>query len=322
MARKTADELPGTLAKQEADGLKAKLAEAEKQIKHLEKRVEALRGPRWSIPLGKRKATKTGKPFVRVAIPDSHGCHVDVPAITAFLADLESLQPREIVLLGDHLECGGFLAQHWTLGYVAQSSYTFEQDVDAANDLLDKIQAICPTATIYYLEGNHERRIETWCITQALKNGRDGAFLLKQFSTASQLELDKRGIQFFQQGRFYMGLPVPATIKLGDCYFTHGHSTATHAASKMVERYGANVVFGHTHRADEFSVRTVSKGTIKAWNPGCLCSLQPLWQHTTPTVWTHGYGVQLVQDDGSFLHVNVPVIDGRSYLVQLTNQVG
>ncbi|HYE79282.1 MAG TPA: metallophosphoesterase family protein [bacterium] len=323
MARKRPDDaadLLGLLDRRERDGYKARIAEQQKQIDHLSERLEKLRASRWAIPLGRRKAAKAGRVFTRVVVPDTHGCFVDVPAIAAFLDDLEALQPAEIVMLGDHLECGGFLAQHWTLGYVAQAEYTFEQDVDAANDLLDKIQARAPRAAIHYLQGNHERRIEQWCITQALRHSRDGAYLLRQFGCDAQLNLSKRGIALYEQGKTYMGLKIPATIKLGHCYFTHGHTAAKHAAAKMLERYKGNVVFGHTHRSDEASTNTVSDGTIKAYNPGCLCQMQPLWQHTNPTEWSHGYAVQFVQEDGSFLHVNVTIIDGRSYLAQVTKR--
>lgn len=316
------DGLSGVLEKRERDRFKARIDEQQKQIDQLHERLERLRTSRWSIPFARRKGAKAGKPFVRVAVPDTHGCFVDPAALRAMLDDLEVLQPRQVVLLGDHLECGGFLAQHWTLGYVAQAEYTFEQDVDATNDLLDKVQARCPGAEIDYLEGNHERRIERWCITQALRHKRDGAFLLRQFGCREQLHLEKRGIDFYSQAGMHMGLPVRGTIKHGHCYFTHGHTVAKHAASVMLDRFGNNVVFGHIHRSDEFSTNTVSHGTIKAWCPGALCQLHPLWQHTAPTTWSHGYGVQLVQDDGSFLHINVPIIDGRSYLVQLTGKVG
>ena len=324
MARKSDNpqELLNLLARRENNEQKSKVADQQRQIDLLMERLEKLQASRWTIPTAKKRKSKSAQAFVRVIVPDTHGCFVDAPALAAMLDDLEALAPREVVLLGDHLECGGFLAQHWTLGYVAQANYTFEQDVDATNDLLDKIQTRCPDAAFHYLEGNHERRIEKWCITQSLRHGRDGAFLLRQFGCQSQLHLEKRGIAFYQQGTFHMGLSVPATIKLGHCYFTHGHTAAKHAAAAMLERYGNNVVFGHIHRSDEFSTNTVSHGTVKAWCPGCLCQLQPLWKHTTPSFWTHGYGVQLVQDDGSFLHVNVPIIDGRSYLVELTGSRG
>lgn len=289
-------------------------------IDQLEERISKLRGSKFQLPLG-QKTKLSGKPFCRVTIPDTHGCLVDQTAISTFLSDLELIRPAEIVMLGDHLECGGFLAQHHTLGYVAQTEYTFDEDIAATNQLLDRIQAICPSSHIDYLEGNHERRIENWCVTSALRNKQDAEALRKRFSTEVVLELDKRGINWIRQGVYYDDLPIPATIRRGHCYFTHGSSTAKHAASEHVKKFGGNVVYGHTHRADSYVIRTVKAGIIGAWSPGCLCVLQPLWQHTNPTDWSHGYGLQLVSDDGSFLHINVPIIDGKSYLGPLFKTV-
>ena len=299
---------------------KAARSRAEKWLGEMEEKLDRINNSRWTFKPAKKHAKSNGA-FSRFIVPDTHGCCIDAPASSTALDDMRAIGPREIVMLGDHLECGGFLAQHWTLGYVAQTAYTFEDDVGAGNDLLDRIHEAAPDAEKHYLEGNHERRLEAFCVTQSLRNGADAAFLLRQFGAESQLNLKERGVSFYKQGQFYMGLPVPATIKLGHCYFTHGHTASKHPASKMVERYGDNVVFGHVHRSDEYSTRTVKNGTIKAWCPGCLCAMQPLWKHTDPTTWNHGYGLQLVQDDGSFLHINVPIIEGRSYLVQLTEHL-
>lgn len=282
--------------------------------------IEQLRGRRYKIQPGKPKR-KAGKSFCRVIVPDSHGCLIDRPAMAAFLSDLEQIQPAEIVMLGDHLECGGFLAEHHTLGYVAQAEYTFQQDCDAANEFLDCIQSRCPGASIDYIEGNHERRIETWIITRTLRSRADGEYLRSLFSTDVVLNLQRRGINWIRQGVFYDGLSIPGAIKRGHCHFTHGTSTATHAAAKTLSRFGANVVFGHTHRADSFVQRTVKAGTIAAWNPGCLSVLQPLWQHGNPTDWSHGYGLQIVVGD-DFLHINVPIVDGTSLLHPLAMGIG
>lgn len=292
----------------------------EKQLEQAEERIDALRKTDFRIPTGRRTRAKKGS-FVRIAIPDTHGCIVDKDAIAALFGDLEILKPREIVMLGDHLECGGFLAQHHTLGYVAQTEYTFDEDVLAANLMLDTIQRLAPKARIDYIEGNHERRIENWCVTQSLKNKMDADFLRKRNSVDAVLELGKRGINWIRQGVHYDDLPLPATIKRGHCYFTHGSSTAKNAAMVHVNKFGGNVVYGHTHRADQAVIRTVSSGVIGGWSPGCLCLLQPLWQHTNPTDWSHGYGLQLANEDGTFLHINVPIIGGRSYLEPLFKAV-
>jgi hypothetical protein len=78
-------------------------------------------------------------------------------------------------------------------------------------------------------------------------------------------------------------------------------------------QFAGNVVYGHTHRAQSETRRPVARGDIGAWNPGCLCQQQPLWQHTRPTDWTLGYGVQIVDSRGGFLHINVGSLTPAPY---------
>lgn len=258
---------------------------------------------------------KTGE-RLRVIIPDSHGSAISKPAAAAFLADLKRLDPTEIVMLGDHVDCGGFLAQHHVLGYVAQTDYSYTDDIAAANHFLDLIQKAAPRATIHYIEGNHERRVETWCVTQTLRHEKDCRLMRAAFAPEYLLHLKSRAIRYYRQSENYVN-DVPGTIKLGKCYFWHGTSTARHAASVNLSQIGGNVVYGHTHREDHDSRRPVSTGAIGAWCPGCLCDNQPLWQHTRPTDWTHGYGVQSVMPSGNFLHINIPIVKGVSLLAPM-----
>lgn len=300
-----------------------------KRVKQLEKllakQAEALEKARRPRAKLTPSATTRGKAsdFVRVIVPDTHGSNIDQNAASAFLADLAALKPSEVVMLGDHIDCGGFLAQHHTLGYVAETATSFEDDVGAANDFLDAVQSAC-SAKVYFLEGNHERRIEKWCVTEALKNGNpaNARFLASMFSTENVLSLEKRGIEYFKQGRCYMGLRIPSTIKLGHCYFTHGTRTGVAAARATLADFGGNVVFGHTHRIQSHQSQTVDRGQLAAWNIGCLCKLQPYWNHSQITGHGHGYGLQFCRQNGEFLHVTVPIVDGKSYLVPLTRLVG
>jgi predicted phosphodiesterase len=294
---------------------KKRIAALEKQLAACTKQLKQTRASKFKLAIGKPQNLKGGQ-HCRVVIPDSHGCVIDPKAAAAFLNDLATINPAEVVMLGDHLECGGFLAQHHTLGYIAQTAYTFADDVIAANQFLDSIAANV-SGPITYIEGNHERRIENWITTQTVKNKKDAVYLAEMFGVSQVLHLEKRGIRLIKQGRFYDGVKLPSTIRLGNCYFTHGSSTAQHAASVHVKKFGGNVVYGHTHRADSYIIRQVKAGTIGAWSPGCLCKLQPLWQHTNPTDWSHGYGLQMVRSNGEFLHVNVPIVDGKSLLSPL-----
>jgi predicted phosphodiesterase len=293
----------------EVNRLKKRLALAEDQI-------TALRRKKKSI-VGKAKAKPKGA-FARVVIPDTHGCYLDKVAAKAFLEDLKNINPDEIVMLGDHLDCGGFLAMHHTMCYVAETAYTFADDVAAANEFLDRVQEAAPNATIHMLQGNHERRIEKWIVTEVVRNKEDAEFLHNLFSAEKVLHIEERGINYYVENEFHHGLRVRGAIKLGDCCFTHGISTAKHAASVTVSKFGHCIVYGHTHRIDSHTIRNVSSGVLSAWCPGCLCEIQPYYGYTNLSDWAHGYGIQFVQKDGKFLHINVPIIEGLSYLPEIS----
>lgn len=295
----------------EIAGLKQELAVARAALENATKaRKQKLKAP---TPIRKR----TTSDVVRVVIPDTHGCLADKEAIAAMLSDIRALDPQEIILLGDHVDCGGFLAQHHVMGYVAETDYTYEEDLAAAKTFLDALRAAAPRAKIEYIEGNHERRVETWCVTQVLRHKKDAEGLRRLLAPEFRLDLKGREIAYYRQGEFYDGLPVPGVIKRGKCYFFHGVSTAKNAVAATVDKIAGNCVFGHTHRAQSNIVRRISTGVVGSWNPGCLCQLQPLWQHTAPTDWSHGYAVQMVAQSGAFLHLNIPIIEGESHFAAL-----
>ena len=172
-----------------------------------------------------------------------------------------------------------------------------------------------------------ERGKFTSCVSSNTKyRGFNGAAFsrtrkVKHHHPTNVLHTAKRGIRYYKHGVRYDDCRIPATIRRGKCYFTHGFSHGKNAAAAHLAKFGANIVFGHVHKILSASDRTVSAGEIGAHSPGCLCELQPLWRHSAPTDWSHGYGVQLVKPCGDFLHINVPIIDGKSYLVNLTEQV-
>lgn len=325
IARTTLRSRMDTLSRLEAEGKKQQVEERKhasenrklrKQLELANDQIKALRQKRRSIT-GKARRKPKGS-FVRVIIPDTHGCYLDKPAAKAFLEDLANLNPAEIVMLGDHLDCGGFLAMHHTMCYVAETAYTFKDDVAAANEFLDRVQEAAPNATIHMLQGNHERRIEKWIVTQVVRNQEDAAYLSTLFSASKVLALEERGINYYVENEFHHGLRIRGAIKLGDCHFTHGISTAKHAAAATVNKFGGCIVYGHTHRVNSVVVRNVSRGEIGAWCPGCLCEIQPMYGYTNITDWSHGYGLQFAQQDGRFLHINVSIVDGLSLLPSIS----
>lgn len=245
-------ELDSASAQQQGEsreGLRKRIRDLQQELSRQVESNSRLRQSKFTLAkTGKAKPVKGS--YRRVCVPDTHGCHVDQKAIAAFLGDLEHVQPQEIVLLGDHLDCGGFLAQHHTLGYVAETENGFEDDVVATNMLLDRLHELSPDSQKFYLEGNHDARLERWCVTQAMRKGTDAKFLLDRIGPQAVLHLEQRGIPYFRRSERYDGLPIPGTIKLGRCHFTHGEYTGKHAASQTLSRFGGNVVFGHCFSSD------------------------------------------------------------------------
>jgi predicted phosphodiesterase len=288
----------------------------EARCEQLEASLATARRNRVKLPAaGKTRTSKSA--FIRLFVPDTHGNHCDPLAVAAFLADLKLLNPREIFLMGDHLDCGGFLAEHHTLGFVADTDSTFEDDVSQCNQLLDSITTSCPKAAIKYLEGNHEERLERWCVTKSLRSKQDSEFLRRLVGPEAVLSLQKRNIPYIRKAKTYEGCRVQGTYKAGNCYVTHGTRHGKNAANQMLNRFGTNVVFGHVHKLMQAMDRNVKHGEVGAWCVGHLGRQQPLWRHGDPTDWTQGYGFQIVQPNGEFLMVLIPIIDGKSYLATL-----
>ncbi len=259
------------------------------------------------------------KALLRVCVPDSHGEHIDLPARDAFLRDLKSLNPDEVVLLGDHIDCGGVFTSH-ARSYTNEMTESFEDDTDATNAFFDLLQKAAPKARIHYLEGNHEARIERWA-AQTFPSAKDARKFLRAMGPEAVLKLKDRGIKYYRGDTCYQGIGIPGTIRLGKVYFTHGISASSNATQVHLVRFGDNVVHGHTHRAASVHGRTVRSGVIGAWCPGTLAKLQPLYRHTAPTNWSHGYGLQAVSHTGRFVHFNVPLVNGESMLGAVTRIV-
>ena len=299
---------------QKSDG--SRVRELEKLLEAQQRTIDQLGKARYALP----KAAKAvaHKSFIRLAIPDTHGCFVDHAALSALWRDMESLGPlvREIVLLGDHLDCAGWLSKHHPFKTVQEARYSFEADVDAANAFLDGVQQRCPKAVIHYLEGNHEERLEAFVVEASAGHERDAAYLRKLFSPESLLHLETRGITYYRRTHQHGDIRRRGVLKLGHCAFLHGTNHAKHSAYQHLQQHKCCVVFGHTHRRQQAGTADL-KTEIDAWCPGCLCQFEPIWKHSEPTEWSHGYGLQCVRDDGSFQHVNVAIVDGRSYLDQL-----
>jgi predicted phosphodiesterase len=308
--RKSAEDLIKDL---QASGGTGGNPKTEALIKTLCAEIDRLRS-RTAPPKIVIRKGKASKNTVEVIIPDSHGEHIDLPARDAFLSDLARIKPDTIIMLGDHLDAGGTFSSHQR-NYTHEMTESYDSDVHAANEFLDLIQVASPNSRIHYLSGNHEQHIERW-VARTFDSYADAKMVLDRLGPEAVLRLKERGITYYQSGERYMGLSIPGTIRLGKCFYTHGVSHGRHATATHLDRFGASVWHGHTHRAQSVISRTVTSDGLGAWCPGTLAKLQPLYRHTAPTQWSHGYGLQFTSvSSGNFSAMLVPILDGESMLL-------
>lgn len=264
------------------------------------------------------------KDITRLFVPDSHGAHIDRPARAAFLKDCKRLAPDQIILLGDHLDCGGIFSTH-ARAYTNEMTESYDEDVSETNSLLDDIQKAAPKAEIWYHEGNHEARVERFA-TGTFQNQKDARNFLAVYGVEASLHLKRRGIKYIKRSEFYGGVSIPGTLRLTvngvDVFTTHGISCSKNATAVHLAKFGANVVHGHTHRAAMVFGRTVVKSAIMAASPGTLAQIQPLYLHTNPSDWSLGYDFELISSSGLFIHQHVPLVKGQSMLDQVGRVIG
>jgi hypothetical protein len=312
---KTAKELIAEIENEEAAKLKLALLQEKAKVRAYRDSIEKISKDWKNEYVRIIKPVKPNRTYykIRIVIADVHGCHMDKRAVNALLNDLVQIGHlvTSVILIGDILDCGGLFSRFQKMStYEFADSY--KRDVVAANGFLNDIQKLTPRAKWDYLFGNHEWHVERFA-AQTFPTQEDAEFYLEHMGPAAVLDLDRRGIKYYKTFDFYDGLGVQSTIKRGKCYFTHGYSTAKHAAYQHLIKTGNNVVYGDTHRAQSHSDSNVDHPHICAWCPGCLCEKQPLYAHMRgPSGWSHGYGLQFYSDDGEFIHWNVPIVKGKS----------
>jgi len=270
----------------------------------------ARRQPPVQKPPKKRGKSKSK---IRVTVGDLHGQRMDRPAVNAFLEDLKALNPEEILLGGDMVECGGWLTKHHPIGFQAQTDYSYQEDIEAAAWFLDEVQARAPHATIKYTEGNHEDGVERLILDMVKAHQRDAEFMMKAFAPKSLLQLKERGIEYYGRHDQHEDDLPPGWIRWGKMCYVHELAGGKNAARSSLLSAATNVCFHHTHQEDTASIVFPGVGLVKAFNSGCLCKRQPVWRHSAPTSWSHGYGIEFIEPSGEFLRIHVPISDGHSF---------
>lgn len=242
--------------------------------------------------------------------PDTHIPYQDKRALKCALKAHALLRPGRTVHLGDLIDCAAFSA-HGDRSVREIKVYDFLRDeLGPANEFIDACQK--NTGQYIQIEGNHEYRVERW----ALRQGITGVSVYDLISPKVHLSKGRKNFKWVP----YADVAAPMsyyqiTSKL---VAVHGWSFAKNAAQVHLDKARSmSMVYGHTHRHQVASTRDpFSKRVIRAFNPGTLSKLQPLYfVGGSPTDWSHGFGLIYCDKNGrDFSEYNITIHNGTCVL--------
>lgn len=267
----------------------------------------------------KAKLTGASKPkagnHLVLCYPDVHFPYHDEAAVGCMLHVVELLKPEYVVGLGDLLDAGKFSSYPKKTLREAVTRNFKESEIKPANAMLDRIQRYAKKLVV--IEGNHEARIEA----MAARLGKDAPDLCdlispeELYDLISPKALLSAGRSNFTWVPYHDELSHYAIAK--NLWAIHGTYFGTHAAYAHLQAYKPlSVIFGHIHRMQSYTTRDpMTRKVIKAWSPGCLSKLQPLYQMNSPTSWAHGISLIYVKDNRQeFTEYNCVIQDGEVVL--------
>ena len=232
--------------------------------------------------------------------------------LSVTLALAVDTQPDTIALLGDNMDL-----PDWSDKFVRSPEFYFTTQ-PAINELswwLAQLRLACPRAKIYYIQGNHENRMEL-----AIINHMAAAYHLRPanekiklpvMSIQRLLNLDALDIEWvgdYPDGEVWLNDGVRCVH--GD----KARAVPGGSARAILDASEVSVLFGHIHRAESLTrTRHTRNGAsiIKAVCPGCGCRLDgEVPGHTLSQNWSQGLAVAYY-DDGVYSSIHsIDVKDG------------
>jgi predicted phosphodiesterase len=266
------------------------------------KKAVKRRPPKQKLQRGKATSIKGWRTVAMVG--DLHAPKHHQGFLSAFVAWLADVKPDVLVLAGDILELESMSS------YMGGGLEYLEDDVWVGNWLLDRFEEASPGMETFYLEGNHETRLQRWLSSHAPQ-------LIGVTDIPSKLRLEERGVRWVEEGH--------QPLDVGGLRVIHGHQDmrgwgTIHAAKKMAEKHGVpgrTVVSFHTHKHQVFD-RPHSFGVIRAIGIACGRTLKPAWKAGETDGWSHQWGLAYVNDTSARVEVityadGIALHGGRAY---------
>lgn len=235
-----------------------------------------------------RKQNKSKKKQRIIQINDLHIPFHDKRTLEVFYKFLSDVRVDQLVIAGDLLD----FYELSTFDKDPKRKFTIQDEIDQCYEVLKELKNYCPE--IHFIKGNHEDRLRRFL----WKN--PSLASIKVLELPKLLNLDSLDVEYHDFEYIFRGFR-----------FTHGEIVRQESgASAKAEllKYGSSMSSGHTHRLGMF-IKTDARGTIGAYEAGCMCVLKPEYIPGTPN-WQQGFLVFDFDNDRFFCQI-VPILDHK-----------
>lgn len=231
-------------------------------------------------------------------LPDLHAPDHDEPALAAFLTAVPAINPDELVIIGDFIDCKA--PARWSKATAAEYADTLPGELEAGKQVLARIREVHDGAIIF-IPGNHESRISTYVHTYAPAV----AGLVPSLPHLLDFECYQVA---YHPGTYAV---APGTLAIHGKLLSSVLGAAGQSAFKERARHGMSIVQGHTHR---LGIGWDYQERPRFWMEcGHLYSTAKASYLEFPSQanWQHGFGVLHVRDEQVYPSVHV-IHNGRS----------
>ena len=191
-----------------------------------------------------------------VVFPDQHYPIHDVKAMNVAHQVLEKVKPDIFINLGDVGEWESVSSHKYKKKKRPPLEFILpnvEQEVEYVNKELDKVDAILDKVGCkerHICQGNHDEWLDKFVEENPY---------LDHLTFRKAYKWDERGFKFKKYNE---------VLTIGKLSFIHGaYVTPTHA-KKHLESYGCNLMYGHTHDLQRYSMTRLQDGAISSYTKG------------------------------------------------------
>jgi hypothetical protein len=226
-------------------------------------------------------------------VPDAHFPHVDRRAWNLMVKVGRALQPHEVVVLGDLVDCSTVSSYQRSPLDVSQ----LEVEIAAANGGLNQLDTL--TGSKHFLAGNHEQRLDDYLCRKAPE-------LFSMMKIEKLLRLEQRGWSY---------TPYRSFMKIGKLHFTHDTGNAgAQAHVKALASFEGSVAIGHTHRLAIHYAGSAKGSSHVGGMFGWLGDITKItYAHKIQAMrdWQTGFGVGFMEPNGNVHLQAIPIVEGK-----------